>query len=88
MTTLLPCLIMYFLGKKIQKVHIFGLTGGIASGKSTLVTMMKDSLGDVLHVIDCDLITRELSMKGNAGYKLILSMLGDSKEQYLVPSSQ
>lgn len=87
-TTLVPCLLIYFVGKQIQKVRIFGLTGGIASGKSTLVNMMADSLHDQLHVIDCDKINRELSQKGNAGYNLILSLLGDKKEEYLMPSSK
>ena len=50
--------------------------------------MMADSLHDQLHVIDCDKINRELSQKGNAGYNLILSLLGDKKEDYLMPSSK
>jgi dephospho-CoA kinase len=55
---LLPCFLIYFVGKKIQQVRIFGLTGGIASGKTTLVSMMTETLHDEIYVIDCDLINR------------------------------
>jgi dephospho-CoA kinase len=85
---LLPCLIIYFLGKKLQTVRIIGLTGGIACGKSTLVHKMTESLNDEIHVIDCDRINRGLSAQGNPGYNLILSMLGDLKGEYLTASGE
>lgn len=85
LTTLLPCLVIYFLGRKIKSVRIFGLTGTIAAGKSTLIKMMQDSLHSELHIIDCDKISKELSYKGNAGYKLMLSLLGDKKDEFLNP---
>ncbi len=83
---LLPCLIIYFLGKKLQQVRIFGLTGGIASGKSTLVQKMVENLNDEIYIIDCDAINKDLSAKGNPGFQLILSMLRDKKEEFLTPS--
>lgn len=83
---LLPCLIIYFLGRKLQTVRIMGLTGGIASGKSTLVQKMKESLNDEIYVIDCDAINKELSAKGNPGFQLILSMLADKKAEFLTPT--
>lgn len=58
LTMLLPCLTIYFLGKKLQTVRILGLTGGIATGKSTLVSKMIESLNDEIYVIDCDKINR------------------------------
>jgi len=79
LTTLVPCLIIYFVGTKLKQLRIFGLTGTIASGKSTLLKMMEDSLHEELFIIDCDKITRDLSEKGNSGYNLILKMLGDNK---------
>lgn len=88
LTMLLPCLIIYFLGKKLQTVRIIGLTGGIACGKSTLVHKMTESLNDEIHVIDCDRINRDLSAQGNPGYNLILSMLGDLKGEYLTASGE
>lgn len=75
MTTLFPCLLIYFIGKKLQKLRIFGLTGGIACGKSTLVKQMAGNIGSELAIIDCDKINGELRDKGRAGYDLILSLL-------------
>jgi|688.fasta_scaffold1713862_1 dephospho-CoA kinase len=49
---------VYFAGRKIEGLRIFGLTGGIASGKSTLATLMADKLNEELLIIDCDKITR------------------------------
>jgi hypothetical protein len=87
-TMLLPCLTIFFLSKKLQHVRIFGLTGGIACGKSTLVEKMTESLNDEIYVIDCDKITKDLSAKGNAGHSLILSLLGDKKDEYLFHSGE
>ena len=47
---------MYLVGDRIKKLRILGLTGGIACGKSTLVNMMRDTLGAELAIIDCDRI--------------------------------
>jgi len=50
-------LIIFFIGRRLQKVRIFGLTGGIATGKSTLGRQMKKNLPK-LKIIDCDEITK------------------------------
>ena len=75
MTTLFPCLLIYFIGSRLQKLRIFGLTGGIACGKSTLVKQMVENIGNELAIIDCDKINSDLREKGRAGYDLILSLL-------------
>jgi dephospho-CoA kinase len=75
---LFPCIAIYFIGTKFKGVRIFGLTGGIACGKSTLVKQMTENLA--ISLIDCDQITRDISNKGQSGYNVILSMLGDKKD--------
>lgn len=74
-TTLLPCILIYLVGHKLKKVRIFGLTGGIACGKSTLVQLMQENIGSELAIIDCDKINTSLREKGRAGYKVILKLL-------------
>ena len=49
------------------------LTGGIASGKSTVLKMFKE-LG--AKVLDCDRIAKALTRKGNRGYKRIVKEFG------------
>lgn len=51
-----------------------GLTGGIASGKSTVSELFKDKGIDV---IDADVIARELSQAGTVQYQLIVENFGD-----------
>jgi hypothetical protein len=79
-TTLIPCIIIYIIGQKLKKVRIFGLTGGIACGKSTLVQLMQDNIGSELAIIDCDKINTSLRDKGRAGYKVILKLLKEEGE--------
>ena len=55
-STLLPCVMIFLVGLRMKKIRIFGLTGGIACGKSTLVKLMEQNLGDELAIIDCDKI--------------------------------
>jgi dephospho-CoA kinase len=45
-------------------VHVFGLTGGIGSGKSTVTRMLRE-LG--AHVLDADVIAREVVEPGTPG---------------------
>lgn len=52
-----------------------GLTGGIASGKSTVARLI-EGLG--FPVIDADRISHELSQPGEVGYKGIVSHFGTS----------
>lgn len=51
-----------------------GLTGGIASGKSTVSTLFAD-LG--VTVIDADIIARELSQPGTTQYQKIVEQFGN-----------
>jgi dephospho-CoA kinase len=51
-----------------------GLTGGIASGKSTVSDLFKDK---GIEVIDADILARELSQKGTAQYQLIVEHFGN-----------
>lgn len=53
---------------------VIGLTGGIASGKSTVSNMLKN-LG--IRVVDADQISREVVEVGKPAYQQILSVFGD-----------
>jgi dephospho-CoA kinase len=48
---------MFFVGRKLKNVRLIGLTGGIATGKSTLVKQIKKNL-EKLKIIDCDEIAK------------------------------
>ena len=50
--TALPTISMYVIDAVLGKVRIIGLTGGIASGKTTLVNHLKNEQN--MKVIDCD----------------------------------
>ena len=50
-----------------------GLTGGIASGKSTVVSMLKE-LG--AYIVDCDVIAREVVEPGTEGLVAICQAFG------------
>lgn len=54
---------------------IFGLTGGIASGKSTVTRMLR-SLG--AHVIDADVIAREVVAPSSEGLQAIVDVFGEA----------
>lgn len=53
---------------------VIGLTGGIASGKSTVSNMLKEMS---ITVIDADVEARLAVMKGEPAYKKILAEFGD-----------
>lgn len=55
-------------------MKVIGLTGGIASGKSTVSRLLKDK-GAV--IIDADEISRKLMKKGSATYKKVIECFGD-----------
>ena len=61
---------------------IIGLTGGIASGKSTVSAKLKE-LGAA--VIDADILAREVVSKGEIAYNRIVQCFG---EGILLPSGQ
>jgi dephospho-CoA kinase len=56
-------------------MRVFGLTGGIASGKSTVAQLFRTL--DVA-VVDADLIARELVMPGQPALAEIFATFGDS----------
>lgn len=53
--------------------RIIGITGGIASGKSNISTLLQKK---GYSVIDSDQISKNLSQKGNAGYQAIVEVFG------------
>ena len=56
-------------------VMIVGLTGGIATGKSTVATILRE-LGAV--VIDADLVARDVVEPGSEGLAAIVAAFGDA----------
>ncbi|KJY58039.1 Dephospho-CoA kinase [Lactobacillus kimbladii] len=52
---------------------ILGLTGGIASGKSTVDVFFREKQ---IPVIDCDQIAHDILNKGEKGYELVLKQFG------------
>ncbi len=66
--------------KILEKVEIWGLTGGIASGKSTVGQIFRD-LG--IPVIDADQISRELTQEGGAAHSAILQRFGTADRSQL-----
>ncbi|KAJ0238945.1 Dephospho-CoA kinase [Hirschfeldia incana] len=63
-------------------MRIVGLTGGIASGKSTVSNLFKASS---IPVVDADVIARNVLKKGNGGWKRVVSAFG---EEILLPSQE
>ncbi|BBB93389.1 MAG TPA: dephospho-CoA kinase [Methylomusa anaerophila] len=53
---------------------ILGLTGGIASGKSTVSGMLKD-MG--AYIVDADKLAREIAAKGKPTWREIVNRFGD-----------
>ena len=53
---------------------VLGLTGGIASGKSTVSTMIRKH---GIHVIDADIISREVVEVGKPAYYQIVELFGE-----------
>ncbi len=56
-----------------DKMRVIGLTGGIASGKSTVSEILKE-LGAV--IIDADIISRKVVSKGEQAYEKIIQCFG------------
>jgi dephospho-CoA kinase len=59
--------------KKGEAVRIIGLTGGIASGKSTVAEILK---GLEIPVIDADQLSRQVVMPGEPAYDAIVAEFG------------
>ncbi len=56
-------------------MHVFGLTGGIASGKSTVASRLRKR---GVPVIDADLLAREVVTPGSAGLGAVVAEFGDA----------
>lgn len=54
-------------------VHLFGLTGGIASGKSTVAARFR---GHGVPIIDADVLAREVVAPGTAGLRAVVDAFG------------
>lgn len=52
---------------------IIGLTGGIATGKSTVSQILR---GQKIPIVDADIISREVVMPGEEAYEKVLSFFG------------
>lgn len=55
-------------------IRVFGLTGGLASGKSAVARMLRDR---GVPVIDADRLAREVVEKGSEGLAEVVAALGD-----------
>lgn len=54
---------------------VIGLTGGIASGKTTVANMFRDQFG--IEIVDADVIARRVVEKGSIGLEAIHKHFGD-----------
>ncbi|KAK5834665.1 hypothetical protein PVK06_010341 [Gossypium arboreum] len=59
--------------KQGPKMRLVGLTGGIASGKSTVSSMFKHNH---ISVVDADIIARDALKKNSGGYKKVVAAFG------------
>lgn len=57
-----------------MSIHVFGLTGGLASGKSTVGRMFR---ARGIPVIDADLLAREVVERGSEGLAAVVAALGE-----------
>ncbi|KAM7275784.1 hypothetical protein ACFE04_017650 [Oxalis oulophora] len=55
-------------------MRIVGLTGGIASGKTTVSNLFK---ANAIPVVDADVIARDALKKGTGGYKKVVAAFGE-----------
>ncbi|TQD71688.1 hypothetical protein C1H46_042770 [Malus baccata] len=70
------------LTERAERMRIVGLTGGIASGKSTVSNLFKEH---GIPVVDADLVARDVLKKGTGGWKKVVSAFG---EDILQPDGQ
>ncbi|KAJ9154912.1 Dephospho-CoA kinase [Pleurostoma richardsiae] len=66
---------------------IIGLTGSIATGKSTVSSLLSSPPHD-LPIIDADILARQVVEPGTAGYRAIVSYFGPTTPDLLVPTSE
>ncbi|MCK6592097.1 MAG: dephospho-CoA kinase, partial [Polyangiaceae bacterium] len=56
-------------------IHLFGLTGGLASGKSTVAARLR---ANGVPVIDADELAREVVRPGSEGNEAVVNAFGPS----------
>jgi dephospho-CoA kinase len=61
--------------RKMPPLHVIGLTGNIASGKSAVATILRE-LG--AHVIDADVVAREVLSRGEPAFARTVERFGAS----------
>ena len=66
---------------------LLGLTGSIATGKSTVANILRDEPYN-LPIVDADLLSRQVVEPGTAGYKKILDYFGSTTPNLLLPASE
>ncbi|KAF2455472.1 dephospho-CoA kinase [Lineolata rhizophorae] len=66
---------------------LFGLTGSIATGKSTVSSILRDPPYN-LPVIDADVLARKVVEPGTPGYAAIVSHFAPSTPDLLVPAAE
>jgi dephospho-CoA kinase len=66
----------------ISPMRVFGLTGGIGSGKSTVARMFRE---ENIPVVDADRISREITSQGKPAYTDIVGRFG---EEILLPDGR
>lgn len=59
---------------KTEAMHLFGLTGGIASGKSSVAQRFRERN---VPVIDADVLAREVVAPGTEGLRAVVAAFGD-----------
>ncbi|WOL15835.1 hypothetical protein Cni_G24616 [Canna indica] len=57
-----------------REMRVVGLTGGIASGKSTVSNLFKS---EGLPVVDADVVARDVVRKGTGGWKKVVKAFGN-----------
>ncbi|KAJ0979842.1 hypothetical protein J5N97_015316 [Dioscorea zingiberensis] len=55
-------------------MRVVGLTGGIASGKSTISNLFKS---EGIPIVDADIVARNVLRKGTGGWKKVVAAFGD-----------
>ncbi|MGF1779353.1 dephospho-CoA kinase [Vibrio nomapromontoriensis] len=63
--------------------YVIGLTGGIASGKTTVANLFRDEFN--IELVDADVVAREVVAKGSTGLNAITAQFGPS---ILLPSGE
>lgn len=55
-------------------MRVIGITGGVGAGKSRILDILKEEFG--AHVIQADVVAKELEEPGQPGYKQLLETFG------------